>query len=574
MAKLDDDGLAREFLECLREIARERFPGKLFHAFVDWYVRAEFGEEAKWNFTDGPNDRGIDAIVWRGEGEAPGAVVIQAKFSGALGAAKLVPKAYRELEEVVEAFRAGGKRFEALRDGAGNATVYDKAFKALSGNWPTKKKAFRLITTCRRNARSEFDSIPADSFVCWPAILKLYSEYRKTWTPKAHDLTLYARQRLVYPDAARGAKSYLFNARVVDFQRYLGRGDVARLVARNVRFEIGDGRGGKIGRAIRRSYTEDPREFWYRHNGITIVCDRMRERTGHMILEAPSVINGAQTLYAIQRARSESPQARVGTRVIVRGKGAEVRAEDDVWLQSVIKGVNNQNPILASDFRSNEPEQATLQRLFQQRGVFYERKRGEWRRCRTDPRFKGLRKLTLRRMGQILMTVSERDGHGVVVAKRGFETIFSDHYDDLFRRSSRIRGQFPEIYAAFRLHELLRERGYPSPRKRLRQRHAFLNCLWLLHRGVWLGSGISCRDAARLNDAFNRVEGQRTAGAAVRRLTRTAWATWGAARNGHPELSANNFFKSEAGNRRLLRAGYPKMRSGLRALARQLGREL
>jgi len=197
------------------------------------------------------------------------------------------------------------------------------------------------------------------------------------------------------------------------------------------------------------------------------------------------VINGAQTLYAVDRSRVENSPALVGTRVIVRGTDTDQSSDDDEWLQRIIRGVNTQNRVHNYDFRSNEPEQILLQTKFREVGVFYERKRGEWRESRTDPKYKGFRRLSLPRLGQILMVVSEDSGDGVITAKRGVDNIFDDrHYDKMFPPRAKIAHRFRKMYTAYRLFELLRDLGYANAKIYRRQRHGFLNALCVLHRGM------------------------------------------------------------------------------------------
>lgn len=99
---MDNRLLITEFVEALRERADDRYKGKLAQAFVDWYIEAEFGD-VDWKFTDDSGDGGIDAVV-RLPGDRPPAVVIQSKFSEHVGRALVVPKAYYEFDDVIEAF--------------------------------------------------------------------------------------------------------------------------------------------------------------------------------------------------------------------------------------------------------------------------------------------------------------------------------------------------------------------------------------------------------------------------------------------------------------------------------------
>jgi AIPR protein len=188
----------------------------------------------------------------------------------------------------------------------------------------------------------------------------------------------------------------------------------------------------------------------YLHNSITIVCDDFTERDRRATLTNPSVINGAQTLYAIDRSRIENSPALMGTRVIVRGVDADEPSEDDEWLQRIIRGVNTQNRVHNYDFRSNEPEQVLLQTKFRDVKVFYERKRGEWGEYRTDPKYKGFKRLPLPRLGQILMVTSQDNGDGVLTAKRGVEAIFDDrYYSDIFPPRPKVAHRFGKMYKAY-----------------------------------------------------------------------------------------------------------------------------
>ena len=562
--------LVSEFLDSLKDRADKNFKGHLHQAFIDWYVEAEFGQ-LKWEFTDGPNDGGIDAVVWRKPDDKPRVIILQSKFSEKIGEQKLHKGAYKDFQRVVNAFYHGDEAFDEFLDGVAPEIrkFYLKAFKALDGNWLSEKKAFRLITTSKRVPRFEFKRIPQENFVYGPDIQTLYRQFRRVLTPKAQELILTIQDKLSYSDPKRGVTSYLFNAKVSDFKRYLEHNDVGRLVARNIRYHL----PGSVGAGIRKTYEGTPHDFWYLHNGITIVCDDFTERDRRATLTNPSVINGAQTLYAIDRSRVENSPALVGARVIVRGVDADQPSEDDEWLQRIIRGVNTQNRVHNYDFRSNEPEQVLLQTKFRELRVFYERKRGEWREYRTDPKYKGFKRLSLPLLGQILMVVSEDHGDGVITAKRGVDAIFDDrHYGDIFPPRPKIAHRFGKMYIAYRLFELLSDLGYAKTKDYRRQRHAFWNSVWVLHRGITSnGVGNLGSEMTSLKKAFDLIGKKRTTRKIVRSLTKEVWRAWRVGRKKDPELyTPNNFFKSKYGNRRILALAYPRIRKGLHSLCRDL----
>lgn len=565
--------IRREFLEELHRRAVEDYKGKIHKAFIAWYVEAEFGN-VQWELTDDSADGGIDAVVWL-PNDFPSVAILQSKFTTHVDKSALNAAAYADFERVAEAFRYGEESLNEFlaKPRADLGSIYRRAHKKLgeAGGWAQRKKAFRLITTHSRSRKEEFDLIPENNFVYAKEIEALYRQYRRTKSPPAKTLILHAGRRVLpYRDSVRGVHSLLFNARVSDFRAYLEDCSVARLVAGNIRLNLGK----KIGRMIRATYEEKPHDFWYFHNGITMICDKMTHASGRVTIYRPSVINGAQTLFAISASDTKRNGALVTTRVIVRHKAQEVAPEDDRWIQDVIRYVNTQNKVDPSDFRSNDAQQIELQRLFRVEKVFYERKRGEWREHRNEPQYQGFTAFSLKSLGNVLTDVSERDGAGVLLVKSGVEKVFSDeNYGEQFPIRSLIAKRFERIFLAYALYRILNELGYADMKQWKRQRHAFWNCLWVLHRGVTsvdhFHSKATVRSIRETLWELDYGSGPRYSAAksAARKLTRAAWKAWRKGRRKDVERwTANNFFKNEYGNKCLMRYAFPEVRRELRKL--------
>ncbi len=569
--------LIHEFLDEIRQRADTRFKGHLHRAFLSWYVEAEFGGDS-WNFTDDVRDGGIDAIVWRPD-DTPPVVIIQSKFSEHVGGSPPPRHVYRDFHRVVDAFHHRNAGFDALLSAVREdlRRLYRKAFDRLThlNDWRQERKAFRFVTTRDRRRSGEFDRIPQENFIYADGILRLYEQYRKGATPIAQQLQLTIQDKLVYKDNKHSITSYLFNARLSDFRKYLEQNDVARLVARNIRYNL----GGSIGRNIRTTYEKSPLDFWYLHNGLTLICDEFEEKNQIATLINPSIVNGAQTLYAISGSPRRQSSALVTTRVIVRRDSDRQALEDDEWVQKVIRGVNTQNRVHSYDFRSNEPEQVELQKRFRDMKVFYERKRGEWGEVRNDPKYRGHERVSLKTLGQILTVTSEKDGRGVLTMKRGVEAVFEDkNYRRLYPSRARVAHRFERIYLAYRLYSLLDRFGYTSAREHRKQRHAFWNTLWVLHRGVTsarrLHSRVNIQGIREAYDTFERsgVWGRR-AKKIVKRTRAAIWSAWRKARMVDPEKwTANNFFKSAYGNRKILSLVLPKVRADLHSLGEYIAK--
>ncbi|MFZ0819513.1 MAG: AIPR family protein [Candidatus Acidiferrales bacterium] len=566
--------LVSEFLDEIRERAELNFKGRMHQAFLAWYIEAEFGE-AKWNFTDDPHDSGVDAIVWHPD-DLPGVTLIQSKFTENVSKGKLSRKTYKEFKDVVKAFRYGDERFEELVSKARTdlRPLYRKAHEALekADNWFQRKKAFRLVTTKRGRTSFEFGTIPPENFLYAGNILRLYSDYRQAQTPKARDLTLQISDKLPYALGPRGVTSYLLNARMSDFRTYLESYDVARLLARNIRYDL----GSQIGKEIRGTYEASPGDFWFCHNGLTIVCDDFIERNKVATLVAPSVVNGGQTLYAISASSNKRSSALVPVKVIVRSEAESKAVEDDTWLQKVIRSVNSQNRVRESDLHSNEPEQVLLQNKFRTFKVYYERKRGEWRVIRNEPRYRKYERLSMIKLGQILTAVGNKNGDGVLSVKKGLDNVFGDaHYRKIFPNRATVARRFDQIYLAYRISLLLEEHGYKDRSERRKLRHAFWNTLWIFYRGIAPSLRLGRLTSDSIRRAFdefgNRPGLKRMAKRATRDTVTNVWRTWRKARKSDPELwTPNNFFKSQYGIKAIRRTAAPKVHEALERMGRAI----
>ncbi|MBI2807688.1 MAG: AIPR family protein [Planctomycetes bacterium] len=338
---------------------------------------------------------------------------------------------------------------------------------------------------------------------------------------------------------------------------------------RNIRYNL----GGRVGRGIRETYEKKPKEFWYLHNGLTIICDEYIEKNQTATLIGPSVINGAQTLYSIASSPLKDSAALVTARVIVRGQDNYDHPDDDQWLQRVIRGVNTQNRVSNSDFRSNDPEQVELQRKFKEQRVFYERKKGEWKEVRTDPRYKGLSRVSMPLLGQILTAIKDEDGQGLILVKRGTQTLFEERiYKQLFPSRSKVAFRFKRIYFAYRLFRLL---ASVTRREDRVFRHALWHVLWVLHRSLFASIAKNKLSVEQLRTAFDTFEGYAAIGKRARKavhiVAKAVWHGYRVGRKADPEhWSPPNFFKQRYGIRVISKVAIPKARPALGVLAKLL----
>jgi hypothetical protein len=171
------------------------------------------------------------------------------------------------------------------------------------------------------------------------------------------------------------------------------------------------------------------------------------------------------------------------------------------------------------------------------------------------------------------MVVSEENGDGVITAKRGVDAIFDDrYYSKLFPMRAKIPYRFAKMYAAYRLYEMLSELGYAKAKDYRRQRHAFWNSVWLLHRGVTSNGVASLSfEISSLKRGFDLIPKKGRTRKIIRALTKAVWHAWRLGRKKDPELyTPNNFFKAKYGNHQILALTYPRVYKELHSLGRDL----
>jgi hypothetical protein len=135
---------------------------------------------------------------------------------------------------------------------------------------------------------------------------------------------------------------------------------------------------------IEKTAIEEPQLFWYYNNGITAITldiPPIGKNAKQVVLTGLQIINGAQTVYAIHRAyKNASPAKRAimdaNSFVTLRlmqsgGKNFDL---------NVTRFTNSQNPVTDRDFWANDYIQVKLQNASFQTSVWYEKRRGEFRK--------------------------------------------------------------------------------------------------------------------------------------------------------------------------------------------------
>ena len=158
----------------------------------------------------------------------------------------------------------------------------------------------------------------------------------------------------------------------------------------NVRAFLGR---GKISRNITKTARGDfPRHFWFMNNGVSVVCDNYQavpqNGATQVTVENPWIVNGAQTVNSLlEIANDISDEVKVLVRIYAIPRGDSDEDRENLMTKITI-GLNSQNPVSLRDLKANEEPLRIAQTIFAAKGVFLERKRGEFRSLEKEERQK------------------------------------------------------------------------------------------------------------------------------------------------------------------------------------------
>lgn len=135
------------------------------------------------------------------------------------------------------------------------------------------------------------------------------------------------------------------------------------LFSANLRGYLGSRASDKnINNGIKRSATEEPRNFLVYNNGITSLVlkyeyTKKTKKGRKLTITGVSIVNGAQTTGSIASA-----EGMVDNNLLVGVRF--VKAESEDLIEKLVKYNNSQNKLEAADFRSNDPVQDRLRQEF------------------------------------------------------------------------------------------------------------------------------------------------------------------------------------------------------------------
>ena len=394
--------------------------------FVAWYLRnvhLRDQNQAKYDITDGADDKQIDAIVIDENNST--VFIIQGKFIGTNsvdgGPLREVLSSWVQLKDIVRLQEIGNDKLK--RRLADLAAALDDDYEV----------NFELITTgeltpsAKNDVETFQEQITADEDL--PATIHIVD---KEELKSRYDAALERQKPII---------NYNFNlekGRCITMQLAQTKVTIAAiqlkecikfpgiqdgtLFRKNVRQSLG--LSNRVNKAMKSTiYSDKYKDFFFYHNGITAICDKMEVNDGSISLKGLNVVNGCQSLNTIL-ACSEKVKQLEDTYILFRFyEIPQIERADRISIAT-----NFQTAVKPRDLRSNDKRVLMLKRAFEQKypqGYFIS-KRGEEAQAEKDKKYV----IDLVDVGKYLITWNSQRPNNAYSENK----IFDKFFEQLFKR--------------------------------------------------------------------------------------------------------------------------------------------
>ncbi|MER5389752.1 AIPR family protein [Saccharopolyspora sp. NPDC002686] len=342
----------------------EREPRLLSRALAAQAVRIVTGfspKEAASTVIDGANDQGIDAIAVV-DGPDPHVYLVQAKWSKN-GNAKSERVAVKELidglrlidDEDFAAFNPRGQQLAELAKAAvEKAPVPITQVVALMRAGDVTEGFHDALR------RGEEDFNRHGEILDHRILLSgdIWKSIRDDLRPSPVTLTADLFPWFTISDPYESFQGVVEAEQVAEWAEH-----GSKLFNLNIRNPLGR---TSINSDLIETLRNEPANFWYFNNGVTILCESVERSSRSMRLPQAypitlklhnaSVVNGAQTVRSVAEAvalTEEAAYSRVGVRIIVTGQSAD-------FANKTTQATNRQNRVEARDFVALDRVQAAI----------------------------------------------------------------------------------------------------------------------------------------------------------------------------------------------------------------------
>ena len=323
---------------------------------------------------DGSNDGGVDAILIDPNSEESNLVLVQSKFYQSISfedISSAVAKMWTFYKNMIEGNYEGvnqnvQRTFLTLNAEVGDESkivfvVYTSALKSGIRN-DRLQKAFAALT----NGLSAFE-------------LKVYfGDDLVEEIKEAESRRPTVETGKLFIDEADNVLYYNDDAAIVNVSAFcikeLYGAHGVNLLARNLRYHVG---GTDVDRGIKETIRDNPNHFWFKNNGLTIICDTFTISGKEVKLTNFSIVNGGQTTYNLHKSKDLNRDNDFFLPCKIINVIGETEDQKNLFSLEIAKATNSQKAIKKVDLKANSPEQVRFSASMREQGIFYQTKRGE-----------------------------------------------------------------------------------------------------------------------------------------------------------------------------------------------------
>ncbi|OEJ14652.1 hypothetical protein BFL38_07360 [Brachyspira hampsonii] len=351
----------QNFLE-QRKIKGDNIIPYCFNIYTLQNYIGNYSVEILNDITDGPNDNNID-IFYIDDDDYDDIIInlFQVKYHNDQNLSSTIGS--RDINDFLNSIK---KIFIDKKLNSVNFNdFFSKKYKQFE-DLPIEKVHFNLFLVTNGNDITDLDKIKLSEFQEEHSNLfeiNVITESRfflnkNKLTNRTHILNLNTKDCITINT---GILSYIVNVNTYEICKlYSEIGD--DILNKNIRKLLKT----SLNKEIEKSIINDPEMFWYKNNGISIICKRAEKKTlkGQTImeLEDPYIVNGGQTskiLYNIFK-KDETNEIFVTSSILLR----IYQTTDDQKIEQIVIGTNNQNKITMFDLKSNIKNLKTLKEYF------------------------------------------------------------------------------------------------------------------------------------------------------------------------------------------------------------------
>jgi len=335
-------GLANEVSKGQNSVEK----GRLFLKWILTKVFHATEDDAENGIVDGPNDRGIDAILEIRGTEMNFFRIFQSKFGTS-----------HSMDDI-EAFKSKiGTLLETNPNELPEGRIRDSLIDIQRKDWE-----WETIYITDQNVKYD-DSENFHVFGIDEIIQKLWNEITEPFDDKNETITL--ENLMEHDKTIIGVISLSELGQLVNkSSKYIFESNIRKFLPVKT----------KVNKQLRKSLLEEPEEVFYYNNGVTIVVKDFTLLGGAKIkLSAPQIVNGAQTSTTIADVVRGDPLIKGAIQITI------IKEDARTTRNNITKFRNSQNAVKVRDLISLEKFHNIIgSQLSTKLGYYYEQQAGAW----------------------------------------------------------------------------------------------------------------------------------------------------------------------------------------------------